>query len=179
MQGLGSGNQFLKISIKDLSHWISWSTECLTLHPELPQFSSVGQLCPALCDSMDYSTPGLPVHHQLPELAQTRVHWVGDAIQPSHPLLLLPSIFPSIRVFSSESVLRIRWPKYWNFSFSISPFNNIQDWFPLGLTSLVSLHSKRLSRIFSNTTVQMHQLFGAQFSLKFNSHIHAWPLEKP
>ena len=72
---------------------------------------------------MDCSTPGLLVHHQLPELAQTHVHPIGDAIQPSHPLcpLLLPSIFPSIRVFSNESVLHIRWPKYWSFSFSISP----------------------------------------------------------
>ena len=70
--------------------------------------------------------PGLPVHHQLQELAQTHVHQVGDAIQPSHslcPLLLLPSIFPRIRVFSNESVLCIRWPMYWSFSFSISPSN--------------------------------------------------------
>ena len=76
---------------------------------------------------MDCSTPGLPVHHQLPELAQTHVHRVSDAIQSSHlchPLLLLPSIFPSIRVFSNESVLCIRWPKYWSFSFSIIPSND-------------------------------------------------------
>ena len=75
---------------------------------------------------MDCSTPGLPVHHQLLELSQTHVHWVDDAIQPFHPLLsplLLPSIFPSIRVFSYESVLCIRWPKYWSFSFSINPSN--------------------------------------------------------
>ena len=78
-------------------------------------FSSVSQSCPTFCDPMDCSTPGFPVHHQLPELAQTHVHRVGDAIQPSHllsSLLLLPSIFPSIRVFSNESVLCIRWPKY-------------------------------------------------------------------
>ena len=90
------------------------------------QFSSVTQLCLTLCDPMDCSTPGFPVHNQLPELSQTHVHWVGDAIQPSYPLsfhLLLPSIFPSIRVFFSESVLCIRWPKHWNFSFSISPSN--------------------------------------------------------
>ena len=75
---------------------------------------------------MNHSTPGLPVHHQLPESTQTHVHWVSDAIQPSHPLLsliLLPSIFPSIRVFSNESALHIRWPKYWSFSFSIRPTN--------------------------------------------------------
>ena len=91
---------------------------------ESVQFSSVAQSCPTLCDPMDCSTPGLPVHHQLPEFTQTHVHRVGDGIQPSppcHPLLLPPSIFPSIRVFSNESVLRIRWLKYWSFSFSISP----------------------------------------------------------
>ena len=92
----------------------------------LGQFSSVVQLCPTLCNPMNCSTPGLPVHHQLPELTQTHVHQVGDAIQPSSPLssvLLLPPIPPSIRVSSNESVLRIRWPKYWSFSFSISPSN--------------------------------------------------------
>ena len=78
-----------------------------------------------LCDPMDYSMLGFPVHHQLPELTQTHVHPVSDAIQPSHPLSspLLSSIFPSIRVFSSESVIHIRWPEYWSFSFSISPSN--------------------------------------------------------
>ena len=81
------------------------------------------------------------------------------------PLLLPASIFPSIRVFSSESVLCIRWPKYWSFSFSISPSMNIQDWFPLELTGLISLQSKGLSRVFSNTVVQKHQFFGAQLSL--------------
>ena len=90
------------------------------------QFTLVTQLCPILYDPMNCSMPGLLVHHQLPEFTQTHVHWVGDAIQPSHlccPLLLLPSTFPRIRVFSSESVLHIRWPKYWSFSFHISPSN--------------------------------------------------------
>ena len=90
-------------------------------------FSSVQSLsCVALCDSMDRSTPGLPVHHQLPEFTQIYVHWDGDAFQPYHPLSSpspLPSIIPSIRVFSNESVLPVRWPKYWSFSFSISPSN--------------------------------------------------------
>ena len=84
--------------------------------------SSVAQLCPTLCDPMIRSTPGLPVHHQLPEFTQTHIHQVGDAIQPSHPLsslFLLPPIPPSIRVFSNESALCMRWPKYWSFSFSI------------------------------------------------------------
>ena len=81
------------------------------------------------------------------------------------PLLLLPSIFPSIRVFSSESVLHIRWPKYWSFSFSISLPMNTQDWSPLGWTGWISLQSKELSRVFSNTIVQKHQFFGTQLSL--------------
>ena len=87
------------------------------------QFSSVAQLCLTLCDPMNCTTPGIPVHHQLPEFTQTQVHRVGDAIQPSHPLSspFLPPIPPSIRVFSNESTLRIRWPKYWSFSFSIIP----------------------------------------------------------
>ena len=96
-----------------------------------------------------------------------------------HPLLLLPSIFPSIRVSSNESVVCIRWPKYWSFSFSISLPMNIQDWFPLRLAGWISLLSKGLSRVFSNTTVQKHQFFGTQLSLWSNSHIHTWLLEKP
>ena len=80
------------------------------------------------------------------------------------PLFLLPSIFPGIRVFSNESVLRIRWPKYWSFRFSISPSNEYSDWSPLGWTGWISLQSKGLSRVFSNTTVQKHEFFGAQFS---------------
>ena len=90
------------------------------------QFSSVTHSCPTLCNPINCSTPGLPVHHQLPEFTQTHVHRVGDAIQPSHPLsfpLLLPPIPSSIRVFSNESTLRMRWPKYRSFSFSISPSN--------------------------------------------------------
>ena len=90
------------------------------------QFSSVTQSCLTLCNPMNRSMPGFPVHHQLPEFTQTHVHWVSDAIQPSHPLSSPsppPSIFPSIRVFSNESTLCMRWPKYWSFSFSISPSN--------------------------------------------------------
>ena len=85
------------------------------------QFRSVAQLCPTLCDPMDCSTSGFPVHHQIPELAQTHVHPIGDVIQPSHPLSSLTFNHSRIRVFSNESVLHIRWPKYWSFSFSISP----------------------------------------------------------
>ena len=88
------------------------------------QFSSIIQSCLTLCNPMDCSTPGFPVHHQLLELIQTHVHRVADGhLILCHPLLLLPSIFPSIRVFSNEFVLGIKWPKYWSFSFSISPSN--------------------------------------------------------
>ena len=90
----------------------------------LGQLSLVAQSCSTLCDPMDYRMPGFPVHHQLLKPAQIHVHRVGDATQPSHPVicpLLLPSVFPSIKVFSKKSVLSNRWPKYWNFSFSISP----------------------------------------------------------
>ena len=128
------------------------------------QFSSVAQLCLILCDSMEYSTPGFPAHHQLLELTQTHVHWVSDTIQPSHlchPLLLPPSIFPSIRVFSTESILCIRWSEYWSFSFSISPSNEYSglisisiDWFDLPavqgtLKSLLQHHSSKASILLS------------------------------
>ena len=96
-----------------------------------------------------------------------------------HPLLPLPSIFPSIRVFSNELALHIRWPKYWSFSFGISSPMNIQDWLPLGLTDLISLLSKGLWRVFSTTTIWRHQFFSAQPSLWCNSHIHTWLQEKP
>ena len=120
--------------------------------------TSVAQSFPTLCDPMDCSMLGFPVHHQLLELAQTHAHQVGDAIQPSYPqltLLLLSSIFPSIRVFSNESVLRIRWPKYWSFSFSTSPANKYSglisfriDWFDLfavqgTLKSFLQHHSSK------------------------------------
>ena len=88
------------------------------------------------------------------------------------PLLLLPSIFPSIRVFSNESVLHIRWPKYWSFSFSISASNQYSGLIPLGLIGLISLQSKGLSRVFSTTTVQKRQFFCTQLSSQSNSHIH-------
>ena len=105
------------------------------------QFSSVAQLCPTLCDPMDGRTPGFPVHHQLPELAQTHVRQVSDAIQPSHfpmSLLLIPLIIPRNRVFCNGSFLHIRCPKNWSFSLSISPSNKYSglisfriDWFNL------------------------------------------------
>ena len=126
------------------------------------QFSSVAQSCLTLCDPMDCSMPSLPFHHQLPEFTQTHVHWVSDAIQPSHPLSSpspSASIFPSIRVFSNESVVHIGWPKYWSFSFSISPSNEYSGQISFRMDWL------DLSRVFSNTIVQKHQFFGAQLSL--------------
>ena len=124
---------------------------------------------------MNFSTPGSPVLHYLSEFAQSRP--LSQWCHPTHlilcyPLLLLPSIFPSIRVFSSESALRIRRPKYWSFSFtSVLPMN-IQDWFSLGWTGWISFQSKGLSRVFSNITVQKHQFFSAQPSLWSSSHFH-------
>ena len=96
-----------------------------------------------------------------------------------YPLLLLPQIPPSIRVFSNESTLCMRWPKYWSFSFSITPSKEIQGWSPSEWTGWISLQSKGLSRVFSNTTVQKQQFFSAQPSSQSNSHIHTWPQEKP
>ena len=111
--------------------------------------SSVTQLCLPLCDPMDCSMPGFPVHHHLPEFAQTHVHRVSDAIQPSRPLS------------------------------SPSPPAPSPSWSPLGWTGWTSLQSKGLSRVFSNTTVQKHQFFSAQPSSQSNSHFHTWPQEKP
>ena len=95
------------------------------------------------------------------------------------PVLFLPSIFPSIRVFSNEMDLGIRWPRYWTFSISISPSNEYSGLISIRIDCLISLQSKGLSRVFSNTTVQKHQFFGAQPSLWSNSHIHTWLMEKP
>ena len=124
------------------------------------QFSSVAQSCPTLCDPMNHSTPVLPVQHQLPESTQAHVHWVGDAIQPPHPLSsrsLLALNLSHIRVFANESALHIRWPKYWTFSFNISPSNEHpalisfrMDWLDLlavqgTLKSLLQHHSSKAS----------------------------------
>ena len=140
------------------------------------QFSLAAQSCLTLCDPMDCSMPGFPLHHRLLEPPQTHVHGVGAAIQPSPPLLLLPIVH---QVFSSESVLCIRRPKCWNFSFNISPSSAYSelisfriDWFDLP-------ESKGLSRVFSNTIVQKHRFFSAQLSPQSNSQIHTLPLEKP
>ena len=121
-----------------------------------------------LCDPMDFSTPGFPVHQQLPKL--TQIMFIESAMPSNHlilcrTLLLLPSIIPSIRVFSNESVLHSRWPNYCSFSFSISPSNEYSGLISFRKDRLVSLLSKGVSRVFSNTTVQRHQFFGVQLSL--------------
>ena len=142
---------------------------------------SVTKSCPTLCNSCTAALQA-PLSPTCPGVAQTHVHRVGDAIQPSHrllPLLLLPSIFLSIKVLSNESTLCTGWPKCWSFSFSMSPSMDIQGRFPLGLTGLISLLSKGLSRVFSSTPVWKHQLFQAQPSLWSNSDVHTWLLEKP
>ena len=133
-------------------------------------FSSVAQLCPTLCNPMDCSKPGFLVHHQLPEFTQTHVHWVGDAIQPSHPLSspLPPAFNPSQHqglfrwVSSSHQMAKIIGISALASALPV----NIQGCFPLGLTHLISLQFKELSgALLSNTTVQKHQFFGAQLSL--------------
>ena len=108
-----------------------------------------------------------------------------ESVMPSshlilcRPLLLLPPIPPSIRVFSNESTLHVRWPKYWTFSFSISPSNEHPGLISFRMDWLALLAVQGLSRVFSNTTVQKHQFFSAHPSSQSNSHIHTWPLEKP
>ena len=131
------------------------------------QFSSVAQSCPTLCDPWTAACQAplsITNSRSLLKLESIKSVMPSNHLILCHPLLLLPSIFPSIRVFSNESVLHIRWPKYWSFSFNISPSNEYQDWSPLGWTGWISLQSKGLSGVFSNTTVQKHQFFGAQLS---------------
>ena len=139
----------------------------LSAHCDQLQFSSVTQSCPTLCDSRDCNTPGLPAPHNsrsLPKLLSIESMMQFNHLILCHPLLL-PSIFPSIRVFSKESVLCIRWPSIGVLASAPVLPMNIQDWSPLGWTGWISLQSTGLWRVFSNTTVQKHQFFGAQLSL--------------
>ena len=138
------------------------------------QFSSVTQSCLTLCDPMNRSTPGLPFITN--SRSSPRPMSIKSVMPSSHlilcrPLFLLPSFFPSIRVFSNESALHLSWPKNWSFSYNIHPSMNTQDCSPLGWTCWMSLQSKELSRVFPNTTVQKHQFFGALLSLLSSSHI--------
>ena len=152
------------------------------LAKSLAHFSPVTQSCLTLCNHMDGGTPGLLAHHQLLEHAHTYVHRVSDAIHPSHSLSS-PSppafnISQDQGLFSSESSLHITWPKYWSFNFSISPFNEYSGLISLRIDWFDLLEFKALSRVFSSTTVEKHQLFSNQPSLWSNSHIHTWLLEK-
>ena len=151
-----------------------------------PHTYSVQFSCSVLSDTLQFH--GLQ-HARFPYPLTNSQSWlilmsITLAMPPNHlifchPLLLLPSIFPSIRVFSNESLLHIRWPNIGiSASASVLPMN-IQDRFPLGLTGLISLHSKGLLRVFFNTAIQKHQFFSAQPSSQSNSHIHTWPQEKP
>ena len=144
------------------------------------QFSSVAQSCPTLCDPMNRSTPGLSVHHQLLESTQTHVHWVGDAIQLSSSVVPFSSClqsFPASGSFQMSQPFASGGESIGvSASTSVLPMN-IQDWSPLGWTGWISLQSKGLSRVFSNTTVQKHQFFDIQPSLWSISQIHTWPLE--
>ena len=139
--------------------------------------------CPTLCNTMDWSLEACQASLSItiPELTQTHIHQVHDGSNHlilGGPLLLLPSIFPSIRVFSNDSVLCIRWPNIGlSASASVLPMN-IQDLLPLGWTGWVSLLSKGLSRVFPNTTVQKHQFFDTQPSLWSNCYMYAWLLKK-
>ena len=134
------------------------------------------------CDSMNCSTPGFPVLHYLPDFPQTQVHWVSDAIQPSHPLL---SSSPPARnlsqhqgcFFSNELAPHIRWPKYW--SFSIRSSNEYSGLISFMMYWLDPFAVQGTLKSLSNTTVQKHQFFGAQLSSQSNSHIYTWPMEKP
>ena len=134
------------------------------------QFSSVTQSCPTPCNPMNHSMRGLPAHHHLPQFAQTHLHRVGDAIQPSHPLSS-PSPAPNPsqhQSFSNESTLRMRWPKYWSFSFSIIPSNEYSGPISFRMDWLDLLAVQGTLK----TTVQKHQFFGTQPSSQSNSHIH-------
>ena len=176
VSGVANG-LFVDFSAGYITAFTLWNIMSCTL---CIQFSSVAQSCLTLCHPMDCSTPGLPAHHQLSELAQTHVHRVGNAIQSSYPLLS-PSP-PAFNLSQHQGIFQFfssSDQSIWvSASASVLP-KNIQDWFPLGWTAWISLQSKGLSRVFSNTTVQKLQFFGAQPPLWSNSHIHTWLLEKP
>ena len=151
-------------------------------------FSSVAQSCLTLCDPMDCSASGSPVHHQFLELAQTHVYLVGDAIQLSHPLLsllLLSSVFPSIRVFSNQSVHHIRWPKYWNFSISISVFNKYSGLISFRIDSLDllavqgTLKSLLLHHSSKASILQLSAFFIVQLSHSYMTNGKTIALNRP
>ena len=166
---------FVLLSIKMCKAFVDFSDLLLHL------CCSVAKFCLTLCDPLDNSMTGFPVLQHLPEFAQTHVLWVHDAIPPSYPHS--PSS-PALRLSQhqdlfSELALCIRWLKYWSFSFSISPSNKFSELISFRIDRYDLLAVKGLSRVFSSTTVRVHQCFGAQPSLWSKSHIHTWLLEKP
>ena len=172
----------------DVFHWVAlrkkWENTCLLLTTVSKALSQVQSLsCVRLFvnpwTAARQSSLSITISWRLLKLMSFESVMPSSHLILCHPLLLRPSVFPRIRVFSKESVLHIRWPKYWSFSFASVLAMNIHPWFPLGLTGLISLQSKGLSRVFSNTTVQKLQFLGTQPSLWSNSHIHTWLLEKP
>ena len=164
---IGSGNKFPFIEVWITIEWKS---------------CSVAKSCTTICDPMDGSTLGFPVFHCLQEFAQTQVCWVGDAIQPPHPLLppsSALSLFPASRSFSFSRLFASGGHSVGaSASASVLPMS-IQSWFPLGLTGLISLLSKELSSLLQHHSLIKHQFFGAQPSLRSNSYIHTWLSEKP
>ena len=149
---------------------------------------SVSQSVQSLSRVWLFATPWIAAHQASLSITNSwsslRLTSIETVMPSSHlilcrPLLLLPPISPSIRVFSNESTLHMRWPKYWSFSFTSFLPKKSQGWSPSEWTGWISLQSKGLSRVFSNTTVQKNHFFGTQLSSQSNSHIHTWPLEKP
>ena len=154
----------------------------LAVYSFMNQFSWVAQSCPTLCDPKDCSMPGslsITNSWSLLKLMSIRLMMPSDQLILCRYILLPPSIFPSIRIFSNESTLHIKWPKDWSFSFSISPSKEHPGQISFRMDWLHLCAVQGTPRVFSNTTVQKHQFFGAQLSSESNFHIHTWPLEKP
>ena len=175
-------------SFDKIQHWFMIETlpkmgiEGTYLNISSVQFISVAQSCPTFCDPMNRSMPGLLVQHRLLEFTQIHIHLVSDAIQPSHPVVPFsscPQFLPTSKAFPMSQLFA--WGGQGTGVSALASFlpNKSQGWFLSEWTGWISLQSKGLSRVFSNTTVQTHQFFGAQRSSQSNSHIHTWPLEKP
>jgi len=156
----------------NITHILRWKNRC-----------PVSQSCPTLCDPMDctahQASLSFTVSWGLLKLMSAESRMPSNHLILCHPPILLSLIFPRIMVFSNKLAFGIRWPKFCSFGFSISAPSEYSGWFPLILTSLISLLSKGLSRVFSSTTVWKHQFFGTQLYLWSNSHICTWLLEKP
>ena len=169
---------------KDFKKWStskkSWKNKVMNLVNDSVQFS-----CLVVADSATPWIAALQASLSITSSQSLLELMPNESVMPSnhlilcHSLLLLPPIPPSIRVFSNESTLHMRWPKYWSLSFGISPSKEHSGLITFKWTGWISLQSKGLSRVFSNITVQTHQFFSAQLSSQSSSHIHTWPLEKP